>query len=130
MKKSNLLLTVGLSLFLSCGGGVKSHLPQDPKDKEEYRDSYGNFWVYNAMMRHWMVTPTGGGASSYYYPSSNRWTNASGITTSAPSTVKESTYRVPSVKPNSSKPAAAKPASKPASKPFGKSFTSKPSFGG
>ena len=38
----------------------KTELPENPKDQEEYRDSQGNSWIYNAMLMRWalMVSPS------------------------------------------------------------------------
>lgn len=129
MKNLNFLLVAGLFVLSACGG--KEHLPQNPKDKEEYRDSQGNHWIYNAMLYRWALMPSGGNASSpsyFYYPGKNSWTNANGVTVAPPSTVKESTYRVPSVKPNSTKSVAPSQnkSSKPSGKSFGSSYRSKP----
>lgn len=89
MKKKHLLATAlaSITLFVSCTNS-SSQLPDSPKDKEEYHDSNGNTWVYNAAMMYWMMrTPQGGGGSYYYYPNSGRFTNASGATVTPPPSV-------------------------------------------
>lgn len=101
MKKRNLFLVAGLSLFLSCTH--KESLPENPKDKQEYKDSQGNNWLYNAMLMRWALTPSGSSnATYYYYPNNGNWTNTNGTSVSAPSSVNSAVYtRKASVKPNS-----------------------------
>ena len=33
-------------------------LPENPEDKEEYRDNQGNSWIYNAMLMRWALMPS------------------------------------------------------------------------
>lgn len=90
MKKKHLLATAiaSITLFVSCANS-SSQLPENPKDKEEYHDSNGNTWVYNAAMMYWMMrgSSAAGGGSYYYYPNSGRFTNAAGATVTPPSSV-------------------------------------------
>ena len=122
MKKVNFLLAASLALLVSCT--QKDQLPENPKDKQEYRDSNGNSWIWNALLMRWALMPstTSGVASSpayFYYPGNNSWTNANGVKVEPPSTVNKSTYS--SVKPNSSRSGSSygKSGSKPSS---GKGF--------
>lgn len=105
-KLSFFVVAAGLSLFLSACTS-KPFLPQNPKDKEEKEDENGNRWVYNSGGGYWMVYPYnssgyGNGAAYNYYPGSGRWTNSSGIATTPPNSIPQSTYK-PSVKPNSTR---------------------------
>lgn len=71
----------------------KTELPEDPKDKEEYRDSQGNSWIYNAMLMRWALMPSamnGLTTTHYYYPNTGSWTDANGTRVNAPSGVKVS----------------------------------------
>lgn len=101
MKKRNFFLIAGVSILLSCTS--KGTLPENPKDKQEYKDSQGNNWIYNAMLMRWALTPTGSShASYYYYPNNGSWTNTSGASVPAPPSVNSAVYaRKASVKPNS-----------------------------
>lgn len=51
MKKFNYFFAAGFLLFVSCV--AKDKLPENPKDKQEYRDSQGNSWIWNAMLMRW-----------------------------------------------------------------------------
>ena len=69
----------------------KTELPENPKDQEEYRDSQGNSWIYNAMLMRWALMPSvanGLTGTHYYYPQSGSWTDANGTRVNQPSSVK------------------------------------------
>lgn len=97
MNKSKLLVVVGMVMAISFQSCKNNTPPSNPKDGQEYRDDRDNLWTWNQAMGCWMIMSamnnSGGGTSHYhyYYPSSNRWTNSSGITTSAPSYVSTKT---------------------------------------
>lgn len=101
--KSKVILLAALAFFASCSSNT---LPEDPKDGEKYEDKSGNSWLWNAMLMRWMVMGTGGG-NHFFYPSTGRWTNASGAATAAPSYVNPSVYRS-SYKANSTSTSPAK----------------------
>lgn len=83
MKKFNYFFAAGFLLFVSCV--AKDKLPENPKDKQEYRDSQGNSWIWNAMLMRWALTPSGGGSPSYfYYPGNGSWTNSGGVKVDPP----------------------------------------------
>lgn len=85
MKKIRIaVVATGLSLLTLVSCVQKEQLPKNPKDKEEYKDSSGHSWIYDAMLMRWMFTPSGGGQSHYYYPASGNWTNSSGIKVNPP----------------------------------------------
>lgn len=89
MNKKHLLAAAiaSMTLFVSCTNR-SSQLPEDPKDKEEYKDQNGNTWVYNAAMMYWMMRAApGGGGSYFYYPNTGRFTNAAGATVTPPPSV-------------------------------------------
>ena len=68
-------------------------LPENPEDKEEYRDNQGNSWIYNAMLMRWALMPSamnGLSTTHYYYPNTGSWTDANGMRVNAPSGVKVS----------------------------------------
>ena len=111
-------------LFVSCV--AKDKLPENPKDKQEYRDSQGNSWIWNAMLMRWALTPSGGGSPSYfYYPGNGSWTNSGGVKVDPPAGVRNVSYG--SAKPNSVGSKAPASGSKSTSgKGFGSSFSSKP----
>lgn len=120
--KKNWLFALGLSLFVSCVG--KDALPENPKDKEEYKDAQGNSWFYNAMLMRWALTPSGSSSPSYfYYPGNNSWKNTDNVAVAPPSGVKPSVYRSSSVKPNSGRVSKPVQSNKPAYKPFGRGFS-------
>lgn len=86
MNKSKLIAIAGiitLLSFQSCQN--KSKLPENPKSGQEYKDDRGNTWSWNPL-GYWMIMNSMG-SSSRYYPSTNSWTNSSGIASKAPSTV-------------------------------------------
>lgn len=102
MKKT--LLATGISLLAllsSCTN--QTTLPQNPKDKEERRDSHGHFWIYNAAFNRWAVSSNSASNPPmyYYYPGNNSWTNSNGLKIDAPKGISQSFYK-PSSKPNSS----------------------------
>lgn len=83
-------LAAALCLMALAGCTQKTDLPQDPKDKEEYRDNQGNRWIYNAMLMRWALMPSmanGLGTTHYYYPQTDSWTDANGAKVSAPAKV-------------------------------------------
>ena len=47
-KRHYLVAAMCLMTLAACT--QKTELPENPKDKEEYRDSQGNSWIYNAML--------------------------------------------------------------------------------
>lgn len=92
MNKKHLLAAavVSMAMFVSCTNS-SSTLPENPKDKEEYKDQNGNTWVYNAALMYWMMrgasqAPNGGG-TYYYYPNSGKFTNEAGATVTPPPSV-------------------------------------------
>ena len=101
MKKKSMTFAaavIGLTMLMSACT-QKQKLPQNPKDKEEYKDEEGNRWVYNSHGNFWMVyalmnsmNNTNAGSGYYaatpsyrYYPSNNSWTNATGTAKATPS---------------------------------------------
>lgn len=90
MKKRNYLIaTVFLMTLAGCT--QKTELPENPKDQEEYRDSQGNSWIYNAMLMRWALMPSmanGLSSTHYYYPKTDSWTNADGARVTPPSNIK------------------------------------------
>ena len=85
-RKSFLAMAAGLSLSLFVSCVHKDQLPENPKDKQEHKDSHGNSWIYDAMLMRWLFMPSGGGQSHYYYPGTGNWTNSSGIRVNPPAT--------------------------------------------
>ena len=55
-KRHYLVAAMCLMTLASCT--QKTELPENPKDKEEYRDSQGNSWIYNAMLMRWALMPS------------------------------------------------------------------------
>ena len=43
-------LMAAMCLMALAGCTQKTELPENPKDQEEYKDSQGNSWIYNAML--------------------------------------------------------------------------------
>ncbi len=103
MKKKSMTFAatvIGLAMLMSACT-QKQKLPQNPKDKEEYKDEEGNRWVYNSHGNFWMVYAlmnsmnSSNASSGYattpnyqcyrYYPSNNSWTNATGSAKATPS---------------------------------------------
>lgn len=90
-KRHYLMAAMCLMTLAACT--QKTELPEDPKDKEEYRDSQGNSWIYNAMLMRWALMPSamnGLTTTHYYYPNTGSWTDANGTRVNAPSGVKVS----------------------------------------
>ena len=88
-RRHYLMAAMCLMTLASCT--QKTELPENPQDKEEYRDSQGNSWIYNAMLMRWALMPSamnGLSTTHYYYPGS--WTDANGTRVNAPSGVKVS----------------------------------------
>ena len=54
-KRHYLVAAMCLMTLAACT--QKTELPENPKDKEEYRDSQGNSWIYNAMLMRWALMP-------------------------------------------------------------------------
>ena len=70
-KRHYLVAAMCLMTLAACT--QKTELPENPKDKEEYRDSQGNSWIYNAMLMRWALMPSltnGLSTTHYYYPKS------------------------------------------------------------
>ena len=85
-KRHYLMAAMCLMTLAACT--QKTELPEDPKDKEEYRDSQGHSWIYN-----WALMPSamnGLTTTHYYYPNTGSWTDANGTRVNAPSGVKVS----------------------------------------
>lgn len=83
-------LAAAICLMTLAGCTQKTELPENPKDKEEYRDKQGNNWIYNAMLMRWALMPSmanGLATTHYYYPQNGSWTDANGNRVSAPSKV-------------------------------------------
>lgn len=90
-KRHYLMAAMCLMTLAACT--QKTELPEDPKDKEEYRDSQGNSWIYNAMLMRCALMPSamnGLTTTHYYYPNTGSWTDANGTRVNAPSGVKVS----------------------------------------
>lgn len=90
-KRHYLVAAMCLMTLAACT--QKTELPENPKDKEEYRDSLGNSWIYNAMLMRWALMPSltnGLSTTHYYYPKSGSWTDANGSRVNPPSGVKVS----------------------------------------
>lgn len=90
-KRHYLMAAMCLMTLAACT--QKTELPEDPKDKEEYRDSQGNSWIYNAMLMRWALMPSamnGLTTTHYYYPNTGSWIDANGTRVNAPSGVKVS----------------------------------------
>lgn len=84
-------LIAAMCLMTLAGCTQKTELPENPKDQEEYRDSQGNSWIYNAMLMRWALMPSpvnGLTGTHYYYPQSGSWTDAGGTKVDPPSNVK------------------------------------------
>ena len=93
MNKKTYLIAAMCMMALS-GCTQKSELPENPKDKEEYQDSQGNHWIYNAMLMRWALMPSianGLSTTHYYYLGTNTWRNAQGATVDPPSNIKVGT---------------------------------------
>ena len=93
MNKKTYLIAAMCMMALS-GCTQKSELPENPKDKEEYQDSQGNPWIYNAMLMRWALMPSianGLSTTHYSYPGTNTWRNAQGATVDPPSNIKVGT---------------------------------------
>lgn len=87
-------LVAAMCLIALSGCTQKTELPENPKDQEEYKDSHGNSWIYNAMLMRWALMPSpynGLTTTHYYYPNSRSWTDAHGTRVNAPSNVKVKT---------------------------------------
>ena len=54
-KRHYLMAAMCLMTLAACT--QKTELPEDPKDKEEYRDSQGNSWIYNGKLMRWALMP-------------------------------------------------------------------------
>lgn len=83
-------LAAAICLMSLAGCTQKTELPDNPKDKEEYRDNHGNSWIYNAMLMRWALMPSisnGFATTHYYYPRSGNWTDANGARVNPPSKV-------------------------------------------
>lgn len=79
--KTNYLLTaafVTLLTFSSCKEKDPNKIPENPKDGQEYKDDNNNRWVWNSLMGAWLIRSAMGGGNHYYYPATNKWTDANG----------------------------------------------------
>ena len=84
-------MIAAVCLMALAGCTQKTELPENPKDQEEYRDSNGNSWIYNAMLMRWALMPSlanGLTSTHYYYPNTGSWTDASGARVASPSGIK------------------------------------------
>lgn len=89
------IATATLLFFAGCSNTTNhNNLPQNPKDKEEYKDESGNLWIWNAGSGYWgMSSGTNGissdnGNNSYrYYPSTGKFTNSTGTTVTPPANI-------------------------------------------
>ncbi len=93
-KKAYILAAMCMMTLAGCT--QKTELPENPKDQEEYRDSNGNQWIYNAMLMRWALMPSianGLSTTHYYYPQSNSWRNSQGTPVDPPSNIKVNTSK-------------------------------------
>ena len=84
-------LTAAICLMTLAGCTQKTELPENPADKEEYKDNQGNSWIYNAMLMRWALMPSAANgltSTHYYYPQSGSWTDVNGAKVDPPSSVK------------------------------------------
>ena len=92
MDKRSLLFVSSVVVLMSMQScTTKNPLPSNPKAGQEYKDDRGNRWTWNPL-GYWIVynSLTNGGSVSRYYPSTNTWTNSTGIKTSVPNTISPS----------------------------------------
>ena len=90
-KRHYLVAAMCLMTLAACT--QKTELPENPKDKEEYRDSQGNRKIYYDMLKRKTQKPTQTknlSTTHYYYPKSGSWTDANGSRVNPPSGVKVS----------------------------------------
>lgn len=90
MKYSSAIAVLTLAFFSSCSCSTNRErylLPENPVNNQAYRDSNGNSWIWSAMMMCWMMTGAGG-KTYYYYPSTGRYTNSSGMQVTPPASVR------------------------------------------
>lgn len=77
--KTNYLVTAAFVAALTLSSCKKENkVPVNPKDGQEYKDDNNNRWIWNSLMGAWLIRSAMGGAAHYYYPATNRWTDASG----------------------------------------------------
>lgn len=99
-KFSTLAIATATLLFFAGCSNTTSHnnLPQNPKDKEEYKDESGNLWIWNAGAGYWGMSggsysgtngiSSDNGNNSYrYYPSTGKFTNSTGTTITPPTSI-------------------------------------------
>lgn len=98
MNKSKLLAVASLVMAISFQSCKDNTPPSNPTNGQVYKDDKNNTWTWNETMGCWMIMSAinnmnngGGSHYHYYYPSSNRWTDSRGYTTTAPAYVPKTT---------------------------------------
>lgn len=86
MKRSRFISAVTLVFITACTSTTQNKLPENPKDKEVYKDQGGNSWIWNAAAAAWIMKGNNG-VSYQYHPSTGHFTNSSGFRVVPPASV-------------------------------------------
>lgn len=79
--KTNYLVAAAFITALAFSSCKKENkVPENPKNGQEYTDDNNNRWIWNSLMGAWLIRSAMGGGNHYYYPATNRWTDANGTT--------------------------------------------------